>query len=47
MSAHLSGPVIMSEVRRELHARFTEYGIAFAYPHQSITIQRPPNIADC
>lgn len=47
MSAHLSGPVIMSEVRRELHARFTEYGIEFAYPHQSITIQRPPSIADC
>jgi small-conductance mechanosensitive channel len=40
MSDHLSGPVIMSEIMRELHARFTEYGIAFAYSHQSITIQR-------
>lgn len=40
MLAHVSGPVVMSEIRREIHARFNEYGIAFAAPMRSITIEQ-------
>jgi potassium efflux system protein len=40
MIANASGPVIMSEVRREIYARFAEYGIDFSYPHRTVTIER-------
>ena len=39
MLGHLSGPVIMSEVRREIHARFTTLGIAFANPRYTVNLQ--------
>lgn len=39
MLAHVSGPVVMSEIRREIHARFKDRGIAFAYPLRSITLE--------
>jgi small-conductance mechanosensitive channel len=38
MLAHLSGPVVMSEIRREIHARFTTYGIEFASPRYNISM---------
>lgn len=39
MLADISGPVVMSEIRREIHARFTAYGIKFANPHYSISMR--------
>mgnify|MGYP002279397076 CR=1 FL=1 len=39
MLPHLSGPVIMSEVRREIHARFTTYGIKFANPRYNVNLR--------
>lgn len=40
MLAKVSGPVVMSEIRKEIHARFTKYGIAFAHPMRSITLEQ-------
>lgn len=39
MLPNISGPVVMSEMRGEIHARFKEFGIEFAYPQQKITLQ--------
>jgi small-conductance mechanosensitive channel len=39
MSGPVSGPVVMSEVRREIHARFMKYGIQFAHPLRTVTIE--------
>lgn len=36
MVPNVSGPVVMSEVRREIYASFKHHGIAFAYPHRTI-----------
>jgi potassium-dependent mechanosensitive channel len=38
MVPNVSGPVVMSEVRREIYASFKHHGIAFAYPHRTIDI---------
>lgn len=39
MLPNISGPVVMSEIRGEIHARFKACGIEFAYPHQKISLQ--------
>lgn len=42
MVPNVSGPVVMSEVRREIYASFKHHGIAFAYPHRTIDLHRGP-----
>lgn len=39
MLPNISGPVVMSEIRGQIHARFKAFGIEFAYPQQKVTVQ--------